>query len=85
MHRFMDIADTTFEEACRLKAGLEGVKRMDYINAFWVGGLICALVQILMEKTKMMPGRIMVLLVVLVQIFQTLGMKMSVKLDRRQR
>ncbi|MCI8416619.1 MAG: SpoVA/SpoVAEb family sporulation membrane protein [Lachnospiraceae bacterium] len=36
---------------------------MDYINAFWVGGLICALVQILMEKTKMMPGRIMVLLV----------------------
>ena len=37
---------------------------MDYINAFWVGGAICALVQILMEKTKMMPGRIMVLLVV---------------------
>ena len=37
---------------------------MDYVNAFWVGGLICAFVQILMEKTKMMPGRIMVLLVV---------------------
>ena len=36
---------------------------MDYINAFWVGGLICALTQILMEKTKLMPGRIMVLLV----------------------
>ncbi len=36
---------------------------MDYINAFWVGGLICALTQILMEKTKMLPGRIMVLLV----------------------
>ena len=36
---------------------------MDYINAFWVGGLICALVQILMERTKLMPGRIMVLLV----------------------
>lgn len=36
---------------------------MDYINAFWVGGVICALVQILMEKTKMLPGRIMVLLV----------------------
>jgi stage V sporulation protein AE len=36
---------------------------VDYINAFWVGGLICALVQILMDKTKMMPGRIMVLLV----------------------
>ena len=38
---------------------------MEYFNAFWVGGLICALVQILMEKTKMMPGRIMVLLVCL--------------------
>lgn len=36
---------------------------MDYLNAFWVGGLICALVQILLEKTKMMPGRVMVLLV----------------------
>ena len=36
---------------------------MDYINAFWVGGLICALTQILMEKTKLMPGRSMVLLV----------------------
>ena len=36
---------------------------MDYLKAFMVGGIICALVQILMEKTKMMPGRIMVLLV----------------------
>lgn len=36
---------------------------MDYIKAFVVGGIICALVQILMEKTKMLPGRIMVLLV----------------------
>ena len=29
---------------------------MEYIKAFVVGGLICMLVQILMEKTKMMPG-----------------------------
>lgn len=36
---------------------------MDYINAFWTGGVICALVQILMDRTKMLPGRIMVLLV----------------------
>ena len=27
---------------------------MDYVKAFVVGGLICALVQILMEKTKML-------------------------------
>ena len=38
-------------------------KIMDYVKAFVVGGLICMLVQILMEKTKLMPGRIMVLLV----------------------
>lgn len=36
---------------------------MDYLIAFLTGGVICALVQILMEKTKMLPGRIMVLLV----------------------
>lgn len=36
---------------------------MDYLKAFLVGGVICALVQILMDKTKLMPGRIMVLLV----------------------
>lgn len=46
---------------------------MDYFNAFWVGGLICALVQILMEKTKMMPGRIMVLLVCLGAVLGVFG------------
>ena len=47
--------------------------RMDYFNAFWVGGLICALVQILMEKTKLMPGRIMVLLVCSGAVLSFLG------------
>jgi stage V sporulation protein AE len=46
---------------------------MDYLNAFWVGGAICALAQILMEKTKMMPGRIMVLLVCLGAVLSFLG------------
>lgn len=36
---------------------------MDYVNAFWTGGVICALAQILLDRTKMLPGRIMVLLV----------------------
>lgn len=36
---------------------------MDYFSVFVWGGIICGLVQILMEKTKLMPGRIMVLLV----------------------
>ncbi len=46
---------------------------MDYFNAFWVGGLICALVQILLEKTKMLPGRIMVLLVCLGAVISVFG------------
>lgn len=36
---------------------------MMFFKAFIIGGLICAAVQLLMEKTKLMPGRIMVLLV----------------------
>ena len=46
---------------------------MEYWNAFWVGGLICVGAQILMEKTKMMPGRIMVLLVCLGCLLGALG------------
>ena len=36
---------------------------MEFVKAFIVGGLICAAAQLLMDKTKMLPGRIMVLLV----------------------
>ena len=36
---------------------------MDYLKAFIIGGIICALVQILMDKTKLLPGRVMVILV----------------------
>jgi len=46
---------------------------MEYIKAFVVGGIICALVQILMEKTKMLPGRIMVLLVCLGAVLSFVG------------
>ena len=46
---------------------------MDYFNAFWVGGLICALVQILLDKTKLMPGRVMVLLVCTGSVLGALG------------
>ena len=59
------------ERNCREKE--RGVWAMDYLNAFWVGGLICALVQILMEKTKLMPGRIMVLLVCSGAVLSALG------------
>lgn len=36
---------------------------MDYLKAFLVGGAICAIVQIFVDKTKLMPGRLMVFLV----------------------
>lgn len=38
---------------------------MMYVKAFLVGGLICGLVQILMDRTKLLPGRVMVLLLCL--------------------
>lgn len=47
---------------------------MDYVKAFIVGGIICALAQILMDKTKMMPGRIMVSLVVLGTVLGCFGL-----------
>lgn len=50
---------------------------MDYIIAFTVGGGICALCQILMEKTKMLPGRIMVLLVCSGAVLGALGLYQS--------
>ena len=46
---------------------------MDYFNAFWTGGLICALVQILLDRTKLMPGRIMVLLVCTGSVLSAVG------------
>lgn len=46
---------------------------MDYIKAFVIGGIICILAQILMEKTKLMPGRIMVILVCTGAVLGALG------------
>ena len=37
---------------------------MIYVKAFVVGGIICTLVQIFLDHTKLMPGRVMVLLVI---------------------
>lgn len=36
------------------------VKTVDYIRAFIIGGGICVIGQILMDKTKLTPGRILV-------------------------
>lgn len=46
---------------------------MNYLRAFIIGGLICVLSQILMDKTKMLPGRVMVTLVCTGAILGALG------------
>ena len=38
---------------------------MDYLKAFCVGGLICVIGQILIDKTKLTSARILVLFVVI--------------------
>jgi stage V sporulation protein AE len=37
---------------------------MPYVNAFWVGGLICLVGQVLINTTKLTPARILVSFVV---------------------
>ena len=46
---------------------------MDYLKAFLIGGAICAVVQIFIDKTKLMPGRIMVALVCIGVILGAVG------------
>lgn len=46
---------------------------MVYLKAFLVGGLICTLVQIFLDHTKLMPGRVLVLLVIAGVILGAVG------------
>ena len=46
---------------------------MVYFKAFIVGGLICTLVQIFLDHTRLMPGRVLVLLVIAGVILGALG------------
>jgi stage V sporulation protein AE len=47
---------------------------MDYIKAFVVGGLLCVIGQILIDKTKLTPARILVSYVVIGVILGGLGL-----------
>ncbi len=47
---------------------------MEYLNAFLVGGAICVLGQILIDKTKLTPARILTGLVVVGVILSALGL-----------
>ena len=46
---------------------------MTMLNCFWVGGLICVIGQILIDKTKLTPARILVLFVTVGAILGGLG------------
>ena len=45
----------------------------EYLKVFLTGGIICAIGQILIDKTKITPARILVLFVTLGVIFTALG------------
>lgn len=47
---------------------------MEFINAFWVGGLICVIGQILIDKTKLTPARILTSFVVAGVILGAVGL-----------
>ncbi|MDE7433512.1 MAG: stage V sporulation protein AE [Lachnospiraceae bacterium] len=47
---------------------------MALLKAFIIGGLICMIVQIFIDKTKLMPGRIMVGLVIIGTILGYFGL-----------
>lgn len=47
--------------------------KMDYLKAFLVGGLLCLLGQILIDKTKLTPARILVAYVVAGVILGAVG------------
>ena len=46
---------------------------MKLFNAFWVGGVLCVIAQILIDKTKLTPARIMVSYVVAGVILTAIG------------
>lgn len=47
---------------------------MDYLKAFIIGGLLCAIGQVLIDKTKLTPARILVSYVVIGVILGAVGL-----------
>lgn len=52
---------------------------MMFLKAFIVGGLICVIGQILMDKTKLTPGRILVMFVVAGVVLDAIGVFQPLK------
>ena len=51
----------------------KGSEQMDYLKAFLVGGILCLIGQILIDKTKLTPARILVSYVVAGVILGAVG------------
>ncbi len=47
---------------------------MHYFNAFWVGGAVCVIGQLLIDRTKLTPARILVCYVVSGVVLSALGL-----------
>ena len=47
---------------------------MDYVKAFFIGGLLCLIGQILIDKTKLTPARILVSYVVVGVLLSAIGL-----------
>lgn len=47
---------------------------MEFLKAFWVGGAICVIGQLLIDKTKLTPARILVSFVVIGVILSGIGL-----------
>jgi len=47
---------------------------MKLFHAFWVGGLLCVVAQILIDRTKLTPARIMVTYVVAGVVLTAVGL-----------
>lgn len=56
-----------------MRYALQEVDDMDYIKAFLVGGLLCLIGQILIDKTKLTPARILVSYVIIGVILGAIG------------
>lgn len=57
----------------------KGEFSLNILNAFWVGGLICLIAQLLISKTKLTPARILVGLVVLGVFLSGIGIMEPLK------
>lgn len=51
---------------------------MEYLKCFMVGGLICVIGQVLLDRTKLTNGKIMVIFLVAGAILQAIGVYQSI-------